>query len=75
MKLRVVMKCPDALDFAIENALEDEIGGASESEELDDLFYSEKKKIESLVKKWFRYGEVVTLIIDTEEKTCIVEEV
>jgi hypothetical protein len=74
MKLRVVMKCPDALEFAIENALEEEIGGPSDSEEHDDLFYEEKQKIESLIEKWFRYGEVLTVIVDTEEQTCIVEE-
>lgn len=69
------MKCPDALEFAIENALEGEIGGPSDSEEHTDLFYEEKQRITSLVKKWFRYGEVLTVIIDTEEQTCIVEEV
>lgn len=69
------MKCPDALEFAIENALEGEIGGPSDSEEHDNLFYNKKQEVESLIKKWFRYGEILTVIVDTKEQTCIVEEV
>ena len=66
------MKCPDALEFAIENSLRNETKTPSYSQELK---LSKIKEIEDTIKKYFRYSEIVTLIIDTEDQTCIVEEV
>lgn len=66
MKLRVVMKCRDSLEFAIKNA--EYNAGFSWS-------YEKKKEVDTVVNKYLRYGEVLTVIVDTENQTCIVEEV
>jgi len=74
MKLRVVMKCPDALEFAIENAIAEELQ-YEEMDRYEDLAFLKRNEIDNIVKKYFRYGEVLTVIVDIEEQTCIVEEV
>lgn len=71
MKFTVRMKTPDALDEAIANALELElIGRAVEHEELAEL----RETMESVADKWFLYGEMVDLEIDTNAGTCKVVE-
>ena len=60
MKIRVTMKCPDALDSAISK------------ETFNDLEVLQAKR---LCQKWFKYGEYITVIVDTEKETCVVEEV
>lgn len=62
------MKCPDAL----EEAVEEEIGGPSEQ---DELFEQEVAKAKELAAKWFKHNEVVCLEIDTVVETCIVKEI
>lgn len=56
MKINVMMKTPDCLEYAAE-----------------DLNEEEKEKFLSLCERWFRYGECVTLEIDTESETCTVK--
>jgi hypothetical protein len=68
------MKCPDALEFAIENAIAKELQ-YQEMNEYENLACSKRKEVDNVVKKYFRYDEVLTVIIDTENQTCIVEEV
>jgi hypothetical protein len=53
----VTMKTPDALEDVIKRVSQDE---------------DEQEEIENLCRRWFSYGEIVTLEIDTDEKTCIV---
>lgn len=72
MKFKVTMKCPDSLDTAIEEACTDEIGGPDISEEHDIAFDELFRKTNRLCEKWFRYGEYITVEIDTEEGTCVV---
>lgn len=60
MKFTILLKSPDSLHYAIENATSDE----------DSVV-----EIRKLCEKWFKYGELVTLTIDTEAKTCVVNEV
>lgn len=60
MKITVSMKCPDALDQAINEATSTT---------------QEEAEIKNLCDKWFKWGEYVTLEIDTEAGTCIVLEV
>lgn len=62
MKFKVTMKSPDAFDDAIHEALK---VCTRESDE----------EIREICKKWFRYGEYLTVEIDTKEKTCKVVEV
>lgn len=73
MKFQVSMKCPDALDYAIEEAVRYKIGPLDTEEkemEFDELVEQTKE----LTERWFEYGEYITLTIDTEKETCIVNE-
>lgn len=70
MKFKVSMKCPDALDKAIENACDREVVGPEDSEELDIAYNDLVRKTENLCQKWFKYGEYLTVEIDTEQETC-----
>lgn len=75
MIIKVTMKTPDSLNNAIEQACEDEIGGHYDDELKDEEFNRMVEQTKKLAKKWFRYNELVTLVIDTEKRTCIVAEV
>lgn len=73
MILYLTMKTPDALESAIEQLAEGEIGCSSDPDkdaelevEFDDLVA--KLKLQS--EKWFRYGEAIKLRIDFENGTC-----
>ncbi len=55
MTFNITMKTPDCLDYAIQEATQDE---------------NEQRKIRELCSKWFEYGECVTLIVDTDKNTC-----
>ena len=57
MQFRVTMKTPDALDEAIEASVPDDTAAES---------------VRALCSQWFRYGEVITLEIDTNAATCVV---
>lgn len=72
MKIRVIMKTPDALNDAIERAVEDEMP-AGDSEDLEGEFVTRTMAARKIAEKWFSYGELVTLVIDTEANTCTVE--
>jgi hypothetical protein len=75
MIFSVMMKCPDALERAIEDAAESEIGGIGDSEENYESYRKLVRETNALAGTWFRYGEYVKLTIDTEKKTCVVESV
>ena len=62
MKITVGMKCPDALDRAIEEAAERE-----------GSYYDSVKKAKQVAAKWFKYSEYIRVTIDTELETCVVE--
>jgi ABC-type amino acid transport substrate-binding protein len=80
MKFRVTMKSPDCLEDSISGAINDSSLDwdliSKEHTEFDELRESEiHTKIEEtkeLCKKWFKYGEYITVEIDTEAKTCVV---
>lgn len=81
MKFRVTMKTPDALQEAIKASIKSKLenGEFSESEV---PFYEEEleaikrspgnSEIFTDCKRWFRYGEIITVEIDTHTNTCIV---
>ena len=68
MILKVTMKSPDCLDFAIDEALSSLDAESDEKAELNEEY-------EELCKRWFKYGEYCTILIDTEKKTATVEEI
>ena len=55
MLVRVSMKCPDALDMAIDESIEDE---------------QERERVKDIASRWFKYGEYLTVEIDTDGQTC-----
>ena len=61
MKFIVTMKTPDALEYAIKEAIKKEEDNLAE-------------EIDEICSKWFSYGEEVQLEIDTALKTCTVKE-
>lgn len=80
MKINITMKTPDALYEAAQEyanrmaedkdnvkEIEDEYGG-------DKNYYiqTQHELFEQIANKWFKYGEYVTLEIDTEEETCVI---
>lgn len=70
MRVRITLKTPDALNDAIERAAEDEVGGPPDDDEAFNELVAKTKK---LAERWFQYGELVTLVLDTEAETCTVE--
>ena len=71
MKVRITMKTPDAVEDAAEEAFP--IDFDDQQFEEDAALY-EQDSFRSLCEKWFRYGEHVTLEVDTEEGTITVVE-
>jgi hypothetical protein len=61
MKFIVTFKCPDAVQEAIDYALED-----SESSDNDEL----RASYEDLTRKFVMFGEMVTVEFDTNEQTA-----
>lgn len=75
MKFRVQMKDPDTLDDCIAIAVNDSMRGmVLEDEESDAIGEVRKKSFKSVASRWFRFGEYLTVEIDTEAGTCTVLE-
>ncbi len=75
MKFRVMMKDPDTLSDAIRDAAEESV--ALLGLDLDEREVVEERRIEKtrdLCHRWFKYGECLTVEIDTEAQTCTVVE-
>jgi hypothetical protein len=75
MKFTVTMKTPDVLhDSITESVIRYNNDSVISYDDHDDP-QEEIAKVEDLCKKkWFKYGEYVTLEIDTETNTCVVKE-
>lgn len=75
MKFTVMMKDPDALDVAIDDAIqEDESLQTMAKDEQKAAIAERKEEMRKAARQWFDYGECVFLEIDTEAKTCTVRE-
>lgn len=73
MKFNVTMKDPDVLGDAILQAVEQEFKESTlEQDELDSVIELREEKIKEVCSKWFKYGEYLTVEIDTEAGTCVV---
>lgn len=70
MLICITFKTPDAVEDAIVEALRDEFPyGASEDEKCEHV----RHRLPSLgaaARKWFQYGEYVTVEWNTEDNTC-----
>lgn len=72
MKLQITMKTPDSLaDSILESVNAMEFPDLSKEEA---KFAREDKldEISEICKRWFKYGEYLTVEVDTEAKTCVV---
>ena len=73
MKIKVTMKDPDTLQDAIIDAFKNlSIDGVND-EEIEAIRQRRGEAINDMAtRKWFEYGEYLTVEIDTEAQTCIV---
>lgn len=79
MIFRVTMKTPDVMLDNVVKACESEYGTDEyyehgEDSEDYDLIQEKVEEVLSVCKKWFGYGEYLTVEIDTEKQTCTVVE-
>lgn len=75
MKIQVTMKDPDALYDAVNDAVDEDLKASGlDQEEQDAIRDIRREKHAEVVGKWFRYGEYLTVEIDTDEKTIRVLE-
>lgn len=73
MKFKVHMKDPDTLHDAIKAAVREELNKTDLPEDEKELLEeSRQEKISDICRKWFEYGEYLTVEIDTEQETCAV---
>jgi len=76
MKFRVQMKDPDTLHDAIEESVGKDLASIEALDDDDREVLAERRceAVQALAGKWFRYGEYLTVEIDTDAKTCVVVE-
>lgn len=75
MKFQVTMKCPDALNDSIDEAVREELGElALDQDERELVADSRAEKAREFCRRWFEYGEYLTVEVDTEAGTCAVVE-
>lgn len=72
MIIRIVMKSPDAVSYAVEAAVHEElqssVGKPVDADEIRETISSTLSSIE----RWVKYGEYVTIEIDTDQGTAVV---
>jgi hypothetical protein len=74
MIVRISFKTPDAMEDAIQEAIqfaEEDAKETGETVDTDEL----REKAEAVCKKWIKFGENITVDVDTENGTCTVEPV
>lgn len=74
MKFKVQMKDPDVLHDAIQDAVKADLERRqiTDEEEQERLTELHRERIGELCGRWFRYGEYLTVEIDTDDRTCTV---
>ncbi len=73
MKFKVSMKDPDTLHDAITDALKGDLTlRGFDPEELEAVTEVRRRKLEDVCSTWFKYGEYLTVEVDTDERTCTV---
>ena len=74
MKIRITMKDPDCLDDAIADQVKRELDKVEgvDPEEREQLVEARCERIREKLRKWFEYGEYLTVECDTEADTAIV---
>lgn len=74
MKFTVTMKDPDTLSDAIDEAVRADIAKIEglNADDREALFETRREGVGKITSKWFRYGEYLTVEIDTEAQTATV---
>lgn len=74
MKFRVAMKTPDTLHDATQEAAQEWARSVTEidEEEREALAETRAEELREAASTWFRYGEYLTVEIDTDAGTCVV---
>lgn len=73
MKFKVQMKDPDTLTDAIADAVHNEVRAMGLSgDEVEAVEKLRITKVGNVCDRWFRYGEYLTVEIDTDAETCVV---
>jgi len=72
MKFQVTMKNPDALMDSITEAVKDLSIDGIEDDEIEDFKETQIEEAKSICAKWFKWGEYLTVEVDTEDGTCVV---
>jgi len=74
MKFQVMMKDPDTLYEAIEDAIKELHIEGLDADELEAVKERRKKSVGEMCRQWFKFGEYLTVEIDTDAETCIVQK-
>lgn len=73
MRFQVTMKDPDTLHDAIDDAVKKDPSLAGlDADEKEAVVEVRRDKLHELARRWFEYGEYLTVEIDTDTKTCTV---
>ena len=74
MKLKITLKDPDGVYESIKQAAESSTGDTEglDNSELEELAETRREKLEEQCKPWIKYGEYVTIEIDTDAGTATV---
>ena len=75
MKFTVSMKDPDTLGDAIDEAVQQDVASVEglSDDEREAVEEERGMKVRELCSKWFKYSEYLTVEIDTDAGTCIVQ--
>jgi hypothetical protein len=73
-KFRVTMKDPDTLHDACKDAAAEQLESVKgiDGDERESLVDQRAQKLRDFCGQWFRYGEYLTVEIDTDAGTCVV---
>lgn len=74
MKFKVTMKDPDTLHDAIDEAVTEDLAKMQflSAEDREALYESRRNAAQAVTSKWFRYGEYLSVEIDTDAGTATV---
>lgn len=74
MKFKVTMKDPDTLHDAIEDAVKEDLEKIAglDADDREALTEKRQEAARAVASKWFKYGEYLTVEIDTEAQTATV---
>jgi hypothetical protein len=70
MKFSITMKDPDGFYDSLQEAIEADVAEIEDEEEREHLRSFRQRKLSALLSTWFRYGEYLTVEIDTVAETC-----